>query len=98
LKKINYKCDKCRDMTLILLDNVATPCECRELRLSENILKSSGINEEFRKKTFDNFDYSVECCFIDSENDMKIYNLNVVSFFILILQRQGRIPCLIFYP
>lgn len=60
LNKTKYKCDKCRDMTFILIDDIATPCECRELRIAEGILKSSGINEEFRQKTFDNFNYGVE--------------------------------------
>ena len=55
----NYKCDKCRDMTFIIDDNVAIPCECREIRQAELILKQSGISDEFRNKTFDNFDYSV---------------------------------------
>jgi DNA replication protein DnaC len=47
-------------MTFILVDDTANPCECREIRLSESILKNSGINEEFSKKTFDNFDYSID--------------------------------------
>jgi DNA replication protein DnaC len=63
-------------MTFILLDNIATPCECRELRLSENILKSSGINEEFRKKTFDNFDYSVELQLTEAFSKAKNYYKN----------------------
>jgi DNA replication protein DnaC len=66
-------------MTFILLDNVATPCECRELRLSETILKNSGINEEFRKKTFDNFDYSVDLQLTDAFLKAKKYFNNFIE-------------------
>ena len=55
-----YKCFKCRDMTFILVDNEAIPCECRALRQAEEILKKSGISEEFRNKRFNNFNYSRE--------------------------------------
>ena len=34
-----YKCIKCRDMTFIIDDGIATPCECRALREAEDILK-----------------------------------------------------------
>lgn len=53
-----YKCVKCRDMTFIIDDGVATPCECRALREAEDILRKSGIGKEFRNKRFDNFDFS----------------------------------------
>ncbi len=36
---------KCRDMTFIIDDGVATACECRALREAEDILKKSGIGE-----------------------------------------------------
>lgn len=45
-------------MTFIIKDNVAHACECRAVRQSEEILRKSGISEEFRKKTFGNFNYS----------------------------------------
>ena len=54
----SYKCTKCRDMTFILVENEALPCECRALREAEDILKKSGIGREFRNKRFDNFDFS----------------------------------------
>jgi phage antirepressor YoqD-like protein len=54
----SYKCTKCRDMTFILVENEALPCECRALREAEDILKKSGIGKEFRNKRFDNFDFS----------------------------------------
>ncbi|MGL4912614.1 MAG: ATP-binding protein, partial [Romboutsia sp.] len=53
-----YRCSKCRDMTFIIDDGVATPCECRAVREAEDILKKSGVSEEFRKKRFINFNYA----------------------------------------
>lgn len=53
-----YKCNKCNDLTFILKDNTATPCECRSIREAERILKNSGISEEFLKMTFENYDYA----------------------------------------
>jgi DNA replication protein DnaC len=63
-------------MTFILVENTAIPCECRELRLSESILESSGINEEFRKKTFDNFDYSIDLQLTEAFAKAKNYCYN----------------------
>ena len=57
-EETEYKCIKCRDMTFIIDDGVAIPCECRALRVAEDILKKSGIGKEFRNKRFDNFDFS----------------------------------------
>lgn len=53
----DYKCTKCMDRTFIIDGDVAIPCECREVREAERILRNSGISNEFRNKTFDNFDY-----------------------------------------
>ncbi len=47
-------------MTFIIKGNEAIPCECKALREAEDILKKSGISEEFRNKRFDNFNYSRE--------------------------------------
>ena len=57
-EETEYKCTKCRDMTFIIDDGVAIPCECRALRVAEDILNKSGIGKEFRNKRFDNFDFS----------------------------------------
>ena len=55
----NYKCNKCRDMLFIIQeDGTAKECECRSIRIAEDKLKASGVSEEFRKKRFENFDYS----------------------------------------
>lgn len=57
-KQESYKCNICNDLTFILNDNEATPCKCKSLREVERVLKNSGISEEFRRRQFDNFDYS----------------------------------------
>lgn len=53
-----YICDKCKDVTYILVDDKAIPCSCKEIRQAERMLSKSGISEEFAKKTFENFDFS----------------------------------------
>ena len=59
LEKVSeYKCDKCRDITYIVEDGEARECECKALRDCEDILRRSGVSEAFRKKRFDNFDFS----------------------------------------
>lgn len=69
----SYKCEKCRDLTFIINDNEATPCECRSLREAEAILKHSGISSEFREKTFDNFDYTREMDLFNAFSKAKVY-------------------------
>lgn len=59
-KSSEYRCSKCRDLTFIVDDAEANECECRQLRESEDILKKSGISEEFRNKRFSNFVYGKE--------------------------------------
>ena len=61
----SYRCEKCRDMTFIIDDGVAIPCECRALREAEDILRKSGIGREFRNKRFDNFDFSRSMAVMD---------------------------------
>lgn len=68
-----YKCPLCRDSTFIIEDNIATPCKCREIRIAEDILKNSGISEEFRNKTFENFDYSFDLQTIEAFNICTTY-------------------------
>lgn len=65
-KTQRYNCDKCRDLTFILHGDVAVSCDCRSLRQTESILKLSGISEEFRKKTFDSFNYAYDIQTIDA--------------------------------
>ena len=65
-KTQSYKCDKCRDLTFILDDDVAVSCDCRGLRQAERVLKLSGISEEFRNKTFDSFNYAYDMQTIDA--------------------------------
>lgn len=63
---------------IIQEDDTAKECECRQLRIAEEKLKLSGISEEFRKKTFDNFNYerSVEImeAFIKAKRYSKDFN------------------------
>lgn len=54
---MEYKCNKCKDRLYILKDDIAYECECKSLREAERILELSGISEEFKTKTFENFDY-----------------------------------------
>ncbi|WP_296644646.1 ATP-binding protein [Romboutsia sp. 13368] len=72
----NYKCNKCKDRTFILVDNEAVPCECRALREAESILRNSGISEEFSKKTFENFNYSINNLAISIYTVAKLYAKN----------------------
>ncbi|MBS6024994.1 MAG: ATP-binding protein [Paeniclostridium sordellii] len=77
LKKIpSYRCEKCRDMTFVVEGDVAVPCECREIRIAEDILKQSGISEAFRKKTFDSFNYSYDIQTIDAYSKASEYYSN----------------------
>lgn len=72
-QKHSYKCNKCRDYTFIIKNDEAIPCECRALREAEAILKNSGISEEFRKKTFENFNYSFDIQLVDAFAKAKDY-------------------------
>lgn len=57
---LQYECPKCRDMGFVLQknedgDEIACRCECVAVRKARNMMKQSGISDEFQKKTFDNF-------------------------------------------
>lgn len=54
-KQESFKCNKCKDIEFIIENNKARDCECKEVRRYERILENSGISEEFRKRTFSNF-------------------------------------------
>lgn len=71
-----YRCSKCRDMTFIIVDNEARPCECRQVRLAEDILRKSGISEEFRNKRFTNFDYNIENQILEAYKEACLYCRN----------------------
>ena len=73
----NYKCDKCRDMLFVIQDDgTAKECECRSLRIAEEKLKASGVSEEFRKKTFDNFNYERSIEVMEAFMKAKSYSKN----------------------
>ena len=42
-----YKCEKCKDVTYILVGDKAYPCSCKAIRDAERILAKSGISKEF---------------------------------------------------
>ncbi|MDB8809299.1 ATP-binding protein [Romboutsia sp. 1001216sp1] len=71
-----YRCVKCRDLKFIIEDNTAIPCECRALRECEDILNNSGISDEFRKKTFKNFNYAYDVQTIDAYHKALSYKKN----------------------
>lgn len=71
-----YKCSKCRDLRFIIKDNEAIPCSCKAIREAEEILIKSGISEEFRKKTFNNFDYSYDMSICEAFSKAKEYTKN----------------------
>lgn len=74
---MNYKCDKCRDMLFIIQDDgTAKECECRSLRIAEEKLKASGVSEEFRKKTFENFNYEKSIETMEAFMKAKSYSKN----------------------
>lgn len=71
--RIKYKCKKCRDLNFIIENDTAVPCECRDLREAEDILKLSGISYEFRKKTFESFNYAYDVQTVDAYNKARSY-------------------------
>ncbi|MGL6107971.1 ATP-binding protein [Romboutsia sp.] len=74
--KEEYRCAKCSDMTFVIVGNEAIPCECREVRLAEEILLKSGISEEFRKKRFDNFNYGRDKQISNAYKEAYLYGKN----------------------
>ena len=75
----NYKCNKCRDLTFIINDGVATPCECRIVKEAKDILRKSGISEEFRNKRFNNFNYTIENQVYEAYKEAYMYAKNFKS-------------------
>lgn len=76
IESSEYKCSKCRDLTFIIEDGVANECECRALKQAEEILKKSGISDEFRNKRFSNFIYGGEKQIIDAYKEACTYSMN----------------------
>ncbi len=61
---------------IIQQDGTAKECECRSLRIAEEKLKASGVSEEFRKKTFDNFNYERSVEVMEAFMKAKSYSKN----------------------
>lgn len=58
---IQYKCSKCKDTGFVYsIDESgyanASRCECFAIRQAKEMMKRSGISDEFQKKSFENFD------------------------------------------
>lgn len=55
-----YECEICQDTgSIMVVENgieIARQCKCYKLRQARELLKKSGISQEFQKKSFDNFD------------------------------------------
>ena len=56
----NYSCIKCMDRGYIFQDNgqggeIAIPCECLDKKQSLEKLKKCGLNDAFKKRTFDTY-------------------------------------------
>lgn len=75
-KESIYKCSKCRDLKFIINDGVAYSCQCREVEIAKDMLKKSGISEEFRNKTFDNFNNTQDSQIINGYKKAKEYATN----------------------
>lgn len=69
----DYNCDKCCDLTFVFEGNTAIPCECRAVIEAKNILKNSGISEEFRNKIFENYNYGFDSQCIDAFTKAREY-------------------------
>ena len=76
MEKSKYRCNKCRDMTFIIDGNEAVACECRQVRIAEDILRKSGISEEFRNKRFNNFRYSLDSQITNAYKEGYLYARN----------------------
>ena len=76
LNESRYKCSKCRDLKFIINDGVAYPCQCREVEIAKDMLKKSGISEEFRNKTFENFNNTQDSQIINGYKKAKEYATN----------------------
>lgn len=54
-----YECQKCKDSGFISYTKdgieMVNRCECYAVKQAKQMMKRSGISEEFQKKTFDNF-------------------------------------------
>ena len=61
VEEIKYECEKCKDTEFIIYkdekgNDYGKECECRQWKITKRLLDKSGITEEFRTKSFGNFD------------------------------------------
>ena len=56
---VTVRCQKCQDMELIITiqdgREVAIPCECRRQRILERMVRTSGLSDELKGKSFSNY-------------------------------------------
>ena len=54
-----YQCPKCQDRELIVEirdgEEIAVPCECREQKIIDRLIKHSGLTDELKLKSFSGF-------------------------------------------
>ena len=50
-----YDCQICRDVEWLVVDDLAHPCQCRQAKTLQRMLKSSGLTDELRAKSFSNY-------------------------------------------
>jgi len=55
----DYQCPKCQDRELIVEirdgEEIAVPCECREQKIIDRLIKHSGLTDELKLKSFSGF-------------------------------------------
>lgn len=55
LLRADYDCIKCKDTEILLIDDVAMPCECAKRKRLVRLMKSCNISDEIGRKGFEQF-------------------------------------------
>ncbi len=56
--RTDYDCARCKDTEILLVDDVAVPCECAKRKRLARLMKSCNISDEIERKGFAQFDES----------------------------------------
>lgn len=80
-----YECPECEDTGFIInIDEngceIAVKCKCYDIRRAKEISRQNGISEEFRKKTFDNFEIRNIELLKNARNKAEQYAINFGRF------------------
>lgn len=51
-----YACPRCQDRGMVLIDNLAYPCDCVQKKRRENLCKHARLSGQYRHKHFEDFD------------------------------------------